>query len=135
MTAMLDAKDQCTHPDEEEGGVILDKDGEYLFVKLANEYKGTSRAGGLYKASDSELNDLVFSRVKDGWRLHSSFHTHPRFAAMPSSLDRDKLFEGFKYNVIYSIETNSFSYSEWVNDEILTCYLPVKTVKNAINQS
>lgn len=132
---MLAAIEECQDTLEEEGGVIINKLDDYEFVKLKNRYTGTYKACGLYHADDDELRDKVFSRIKDGWRFHSSFHTHPQFPATPSSLDTGTLFDGFKYNIIYSIEKKAFSYSEWVDNEIVTCYLPLKTVQNAAYQS
>ena len=134
IRTMLDAANKCTHPSEEEGGVIIDKNGEFEFIKLKNNHAGTSTAVGLYHADDKELNELVFPKIKDGWRFYSSFHTHPSFQATPSSLDLSTLFDGFKYNVIYSILTQKFSYSEWVGDESMICYIPKATLEKALKK-
>lgn len=130
--AMLDASQKCTHAVEEEGGIIMEKEGEYEFVKIKNIYEGTDRAAGLYETDQEELSQLVFSRVCKGWKMHASFHTHPSFSPTPSNLDLDKLFHGFKYNVIYAPIHRTFSHSIWMDDVSCVTYIPTTTIQKII---
>ena len=124
---ILVAAENCTHTVEEEGGIILEKDGEYCFVKVKNIHEGTDIAAGLYETDQIELKENVFSKVADGWKFYASFHTHPRYTPTPSSLDLQKLFQGFKYNVIFSPVREIFSYSQWLGEESAPYYIPKKT--------
>lgn len=127
--SLIGAQKLCTHPDEEQGGVIIEKAGEFKFIKLKNDYEGTSTAVSLYEANRTEMADLVLpSILKGGWRLYASFHTHPRFSATPSSIDYKNIFEGFKYNIIYSNKDAMFSFTEWLNDLTVTVYIPLKSI-------
>jgi proteasome lid subunit RPN8/RPN11 len=113
--AVAQAAEECTHPLEEEGGVILHKESDYCFVKINNIHQGTDTAIALYEAEKNELGRCVFDKYKDGWLLFASFHTHPQFAPYPSSIDLGTLFQGFEHNVIYAPLHNTFSYSTWEN--------------------
>jgi proteasome lid subunit RPN8/RPN11 len=116
--AVLDAADQCDHPLEEEGGVLLARKDDYRFVKIKNKHKGSHTAISLYEADKLELGKLLFDRYKEGWEICASFHTHPSFSPYPSNLDLDTLFQGFKHNVIYAARNHGvFSYSTWENDQ------------------
>lgn len=130
---MLSAVEQCIHPLEEEGGVVLFKDGTYLFVRVKNIYEGTPTAKGLYETDQEELIANVLSKVGEGWKLFASFHTHPTFSATPSQLDVSALFRGFKYNIIYSPVRGEFSYSIWENDALRCSILSINHVKSAAN--
>jgi proteasome lid subunit RPN8/RPN11 len=132
LKAMLKASEECPSTKEEEGGIIMEKDGQYEFVRVKNVYEGTDRASGLYETDHEELSQLVFSRVCKGWKMHASFHTHPSFSPTPSSLDLDKLFQGFKYNVIYSPTHRTFSYSQWIGEDSCVTYLPTTTIEKLI---
>jgi proteasome lid subunit RPN8/RPN11 len=130
--SMLAAAKACDHRVEEEGGIILSKEGEYVFVKVKNIHEGTSTASGLYETDQQELKDNVFSKVSAGWKLHASFHTHPAFSPNPSSLDINKLFLGFKYNIIFAPISNMFSYSQWEGNRSLMYYMPAYTLENLV---
>lgn len=118
--AMLTASERCNHPVDEEGGLILNRDDDYCFVFINNIHAATSRAVGLYEADTGMFATSVLPKLQSGWRMFSSFHTHPRFSADPSSLDFAKLFQGFRHNIIYAplhdSEPETFSITEWIND-------------------
>jgi hypothetical protein len=105
----------CPNRNEEEGGVILinHKKKEYCFVKVRNLHEGTPTAYGLYVADPEEFGGRVIPMLSKGWELYASFHTHPQFPCTPSQLDYNKLFQGFKYNYIYSSRDLEFSCSDW----------------------
>lgn len=131
------ASSVCGQSAEEEGGIILEKDGEYQFVKVKNKNSGESIAEGLYETDIEDLQKNVFPMVKTGWKFYASFHTHPSFSATPSRLDLEKLFNGFKYNVIFASQQKVFSYSEWLpDDRMFIYYIPLSSlilaVKNEI---
>jgi hypothetical protein len=130
--AILKAAESCPHKIEEEGGIILEKDGEYCFVKVKNIYEGTDIAAGLYETDQTELKEKVLNKVGDGWKFYASFHTHPRYTSTPSRLDLEKLFQGFKYNVIFSPVKEIFSYSQWLGDESAPYYIPKTTLESLI---
>jgi proteasome lid subunit RPN8/RPN11 len=132
VKAVLSASRECASTLEEEGGIIMEKEGVYEFVRIKNVHEGTDRASGLYETDQEELSQLVFSRVCKGWKMHASFHTHPSFSPTPSCLDIDKLFEGFRYNVIWSPTHRSFSYSMWVGELTYASYFPVTTFEQLI---
>lgn len=119
IVVVLQAADECSHLSEEEGGIILERAGDYTFIKIENVHKGTQTAISLYEAYKPEMGRILFEKMKDGWRLFGSFHTHPLFEPYPSSLDRNTLFQGFAHNVIYAPRHGGrFSYTCWENDEI-----------------
>lgn len=126
---ILEAKNLCDHPKEEEGGVIMEKDGDYQFVKITNKNKGTTLAYGLYEADEQEVASIIFPLVKQGWKMYSSYHTHPSFSAEPSNLDMEKLFKGFKYNVIYARPEEMFSLFEWLDDSSVIAYVPAASIE------
>lgn len=132
LKAMISASLECTSTKEEEGGIIMEKDALYEFVRVKNVYEGTDRASGLYETDQEELSQLIFSRVCKGWKMHASFHTHPSFSPAPSSLDLDKLFQGFRYNIIWAPTHRTFSYSLWIEEDSHTAYLPISTIKKLI---
>ena len=135
MAAMLAGAKECTSTIEEEGGIILEKDGKYLFVRVRNKHEGTPRAPGLYETDLAELKDRVLNRVAEGWKFYSSFHTHPSFSPSPSSLDLSELFTGFKYNVIYSPKLDLFSFNQWVGNKSITYYIPTYTLTHLLSHS
>jgi len=130
---LLQAVENCPHPVEEEGGIILAKDDEYCFVKVKNIHKGTDTAAGLYETDQTELKENVLTKVADGWKFYASFHTHPKYTPTPSSLDLEKLFQGFKYNAIYSPVREIFSYSQWLGEKSSPYYIPKTTLEALIN--
>jgi len=132
METMLEAADSCTDPVEEQGGIILSKNNEYCFVKVKNIHAGTSVAAGLYETDQQELREHVFSKMGEGWKFHASFHTHPQWSPVPSSLDLEKLFQGFKYNVIFAPKPATFCYAEWVEDRCVMQYIPKKTLQSLL---
>ena len=126
---ILQAAESCPDAVEEQGGIILAKDGEYCFVKVKNIHEGTSTAAGLYETDQTELKDNVLTKVGDGWKFYASFHTHPKWSAVPSNLDLEKLFQGFKYNVIFSPVKEIFSYSQWLGEQSAPYYIPKTTLE------
>jgi hypothetical protein len=128
-SALLSAVQVCTHASEEEGGLILKKEAQYLFVKIRNIYEGTATAIGLYETDKLELKERIFSRMGDGWQMHASFHTHPCFSATPSSTDMTYLFQGFKYNYIYAPRPKAFSITSWEGDNSQTKYILKETIE------
>jgi|CryBogDrversion2_7_1035282.scaffolds.fasta_scaffold00001_22 proteasome lid subunit RPN8/RPN11 len=104
----------CPLDNEEEGGIILTKNEiDFVFVKVKNLHAGEEVAYGLYVTDPKDFGEKVISMIGKGWNMYASFHTHPQFAPTPSQLDYDKLFQGFKYNYIYSKKHRAFSFSEW----------------------
>jgi hypothetical protein len=101
----------CTSNDDEQGGVILSKVGgegpygkriDYQFVHLRNANTGLPLAKSLWTADRNEYAKKVIPLFKDGWRHFASFHTHPKWPAIPSKIDLTELFPGFPINYIYS---------------------------------
>lgn len=134
MVAMLAAVEACKHPVDEEGGIILAKEGECVFVKVKNVYAGSDAAAGLYETDQTELQEKVLTKVVDGWKFHASFHTHPQWMPNPSRLDMEKLFQGFKHNVIFAPTTNMFSYTRWIDEKHSTYYIPKQTLEKLIKE-
>jgi hypothetical protein len=133
--ALIDAINETNHAFEERGGVLLEKYGDYRFQLLSNLHADTSRAYGLYEADRNEFGQLVIPEMQSGWTLFASFHTHPKFSANPSSLDLEKLFQGFKCNVIYSPLNQECSISEWLEIKkeeygLKTKYIGLETLLN-----
>jgi proteasome lid subunit RPN8/RPN11 len=126
--AIVDAIGECDHQFEEKGGVILEKYGDYRFIKLTNSHEGTAVAYGLYEADRNQFGEKVIPLMSDGWKLFSSFHTHPQFPAVPSSLDLAKLFQGFKHNVIFSCTDKQCTVSEWFGEELKIKYIHLTTL-------
>jgi proteasome lid subunit RPN8/RPN11 len=105
---------ECRRDNEEEGGIILTRDNkDFIFVKVKNVHEGEPVAYGLYETDHKEFGEKIIPMMNKGWNMYGSFHTHPQFSPMPSQLDYDKLFQGFKYNYIYSNKHKKFSFSEW----------------------
>ena len=117
LAALLCAVDECPHRLEEEGGIILNKDEDYMFVRVKNIHEATQTAHGLYETDLVELKDKIFTRMTEGWKMHASFHTHPMFGASPSSLDINKLFQGFPQNYIYSPIQKTYSLTTWKDND------------------
>jgi len=134
ISAVLEAASQCTHHVEEEGGVILERGDEYTFGRVKNIHAGTETAIGLYETDLGELKSNVFNKLKEGWKMYASFHTHPSFGPTPSNLDLTKLFTGFKNNVIFSPRLNVFSFNEWDDDEPVTYYLSESTLQTLLKK-
>jgi proteasome lid subunit RPN8/RPN11 len=120
LKALVEAISLCRDAYEEEGGLILEKDGEHMFVHLTNKYKHTPKAFTLYEANLDEFKNNITPRVAEGWKLKASFHTHPRFYSDPSAVDLQKLFQGFKINYIYSHFDEFVSVSVWRGDKVFT---------------
>jgi hypothetical protein len=105
---------ECRRNTEEEGGIVLTRKGQdFIFVKVKNLHEGEPTAYGLYVADPEEFGQKVIPMIGAGWEMYASFHTHPQFSPLPSQLDYDKLFQGFKYNYIFSNRDREFSCSEW----------------------
>lgn len=120
---LCSAATQCPRGAEEEGGVILTRKGQdYIFVKIKNIHEGEPTAYGLYEADRNEFGQKVVPMIGAKWEFYGSFHTHPQFSPMPSQLDYDKLFQGFKYNYIFSNRDREFSCSEWSPQKDLHTY-------------
>jgi proteasome lid subunit RPN8/RPN11 len=117
---LLDAVEICKHPVEEEGGIILQRNNDYMFVYVLNIFRNTPTAAGLYETEQDMLATDVFPKLAEGWRFYASFHTHPSFSPTPSNLDLTALFQGFKHNFIYAPKLNEFSYTTWINNESQT---------------
>lgn len=100
--AIAEAISQCTHSMEEEGGIILTKDGNFQFIKLTNRDTGKPGAGSLYTVNRKEYGEIIIPLFADGWMNYASFHTHPRWPAYPSMTDYTYLFTGFPVNYIWS---------------------------------
>ena len=116
QSAVLQTSD--TVNDEEKGGIILCKDAEYSFALLANDNTGTDLAKVLWSANRKEYGSKVIPMIKDGWEQYASFHTHPKFKPIPSSIDMEKLFEGFPRNYIYSPEFKTFGIYVWEGEQL-----------------
>jgi proteasome lid subunit RPN8/RPN11 len=110
---LIKASEICKHRVEEEGGLILNRGDEFVFVPVQNIYKGTPTAAGLYETEQSDFTGKVFPLLKEGWKFYASFHTHPSFSPNPSGLDLNVLFQGFKHNYIYAPRPETFSYTTW----------------------
>ena len=115
QAAVDEARAQCPGVDEEEGGLILVKDDVYKFVKLRNKHTGETVAVGFIEFDPAEYGEKIISLFNDGWRNHSSFHTHPTGCrALPSMIDLTRLFNGFPVNYIWSPsreELSEFTYA------------------------
>ena len=129
LATLLVAAELCQSRQEEEGGIILLKDDQYVFEKIKNKNSGRNEASVLYEVTSEGMQEQIFPRLKDGWKMHASFHTHPSFSTTPSSIDLGKLFLGFRYNFIYSPSGESFSLSEWIDENSCVYYVPKKTIK------
>jgi proteasome lid subunit RPN8/RPN11 len=130
--ALTTAAIDCPKRNEEEGGVILKKIGgdAYTFVKVKNLHEGTPTAYGLYVVEPENFGEMVIPALKKRWELYASFHTHPQFSSTPSSLDYEKLFQGFKYNYIYSHMDREFSCSDWSRkNELHTIKIKLETLQ------
>lgn len=128
-SAILEATEQCMHFKEEEGGIIISKDNTYVFAKITNVYAGTPTARGLYQTDQQELKEKVLDKIVVGWRMYASFHTHPSFPAVPSNLDMTRLFQGFRYNIIFSQIDKMLSLSSWIGSRLDTEYTSLNTIK------
>lgn len=119
LKELIKARNTCANPLEEEGGIVMHlKYNEYEFIKIKNVYAGTATAIGLYEADAEEFSSKAISKMKDGWQLYASFHTHPTFEARPSSLDVSTLFQGFKYNFIYSPLKKEYGCCMWLSESL-----------------
>jgi len=126
--AIVDGINQSRDPFEERGGVILEKYGDYEFKLIKNIHTDTPVAYGLYEADRNEFGEFIIPLMTSGWKLFASFHTHPTFSATPSALDLAKLFQGFKHNVIYSVQDETCSISSWEGELLKTKYIPISTL-------
>lgn len=139
--AVVSAALECGNSEEEQGGVVVTSftpqtgEKEFRFIKVLNDKAGTPIATGLYVANPDDFGSKVFPLLTRGWYLYASFHTHPTFSANPSSLDREKLFKGFKYNFIYSTLEKTVSCSEWSpQTDLHTIYLNITTLTYLANE-
>lgn len=101
--ALQKASSECSWPGEEEGGIIVQKDDDFLFIKLTNANTGTEVAAALYTVNKTEYGEKIISLFDKGWKSYASFHTHPDGCLPnPSRIDLNQLFKGFPINYIYS---------------------------------
>ena len=105
---------------EEKGGIILQDGDSFKFVYLKNTLAGTPQAMGLWVADMNEFGEKVIPLLTNTCKAYGSFHTHPLFLPVPSSIDRMRLFQGYKYNYIWSVKYKSLckyaiENGEWVN--------------------
>jgi proteasome lid subunit RPN8/RPN11 len=105
------------HGEEESGGLILyrEKDKRYLWLPLANKHAGTTTARALFEPTEEGYKEMA-SKFQYGWRLNSSFHTHPMFPSNPSKTDLTLLFTNFNRNFIYSIRDNYLAIYTWTDE-------------------
>jgi proteasome lid subunit RPN8/RPN11 len=99
---------------EEDGGIILHKDGEFVFFPIRNSNTGTDVAPYLYSADRDEYAKKILPMLKKGWGQYS-FHTHPQFMPYPSNVDMTQLFPGFPDNYIYSDLTKQVYKYTWID--------------------
>lgn len=119
LKELIKARKSCENPLEEEGGVVMHLDyDKYEFIKIKNVHAGSATAIGLYEADSIEFSEKAISKMKDGWKLYASFHTHPTFPPQPSSLDVSTLFQGFKYNFIYSPLKKKYGCCMWLSESL-----------------
>lgn len=121
--AILAAVDICTHPTEEEGGIILMRgvnDPPVLyFVPVANKNRGTGKATSLYELDAEDMQEHIYSKVNRNpsvvgdWMFYASFHTHHTLYPQPSVLELHTLCNKFQRNVIYATKSKTFSYTVW----------------------
>lgn len=113
---LLKATKECNHDLEEEGGIILrNKElDDYEFVKVRNDNEGSEIAPVLWTADRFEYAKKIIPMLAS-WRHYASFHTHPKFPPIPSSIDLGTLFPGFPINFIYSQALKEIS--EWHTSE------------------
>lgn len=115
------AMSECPGVNEEEGGVILTRNGEYEFIKLRNKHTGTPTAVGLFEVDPKEYGEKVITKFDLGFRNYASFHTHPTGCrALPSTIDLSRLFRGFPDNFIWSPsmeELNLFSFDSLMSNQ------------------
>lgn len=116
---------------EERGGIIMfhSKDNKYQFVELYNENHNTSIAPFLFTADRKDYAAKIIPMFKQGWVHYASFHTHPQFAAIPSSEDNGVLFPGFPINYIYSCVGNVLKRFEWLDGNDLSHGYSATTVR------
>ena len=103
--------------EEEQGGFILRKQDEFLFVQVRNANTGTPSAPGLYTADAQEYGEKVIKlELTGGWKLFATFHTHPtNCSPWPSGTDVGNLFKSAKVHFIFAPwcdELNCFVYSD-----------------------
>lgn len=92
---------------EEEGGFILQRDGDYRFEPVRNTNTGTRKAPSLYTADCDEFAAKVCGAICEKWGCLASFHTHPPGCGpMASREDITKLFKSFPINFIFSPDMN-----------------------------
>jgi proteasome lid subunit RPN8/RPN11 len=131
---LLSAAEACNHPLEEQGGLILKKNEDYLFVQIKNIHAGSHTAVGLYETDKTELKTKIFSRMGEGWLMYASFHTHPCFSATPSVTDMTYLFQGFENNYVYAPKPKVFSATSWEGDTSKTTFMPIDKIKEILQK-
>ncbi len=117
--AIATCKDVVNH--EERGGIILKRGESYLFIGLLNKNRGTPLAQVLWTAEHTEFTQKVYPLLfdKNPWEMYASFHTHPQFPAIPSSIDTGELFTGFPINYIYSTTENELNKFVWADKMVV----------------
>jgi proteasome lid subunit RPN8/RPN11 len=133
---IVEASRVCGYSEEEQGGIILEKNGEYVFTYVKNKHRGSDMAPQLYETDLEDFKENVAPKVADGWKFFASFHTHPSFSPTPSRLDLEKLFTGFKYNVIFATHQKMFCWAEWLSqDHLFLYYIPLNSLKLIIHHN
>lgn len=108
--AITEAIEQCQRLDEEEGGILVmhEDTDDIRFVKLKNANTGTPTALSLYTADIYEYARQIVPMFSKGWKSYATFHTHPRWDPIPSSVDETVLFKCMPMHVIYSHKTKTY---------------------------
>ena len=119
-TELLKAIKECAYSSEEEGGIIFEKNGQYKFVYLKNDFAGTPTAAALISFR-GDFGKAV-TVMDEGWLSFASFHIHPSFSPMYSSIDYSKLFQSFKTNYIYSNMSGELAKYEWKGEKVINKY-------------
>ena len=116
---VIDEASYFIDPVYEAGAFILEKDGEYKFIRLDNKWENTRIGYALYEPEDEDYVKHIAPLINKGWKMHSCLHTHPCFSAQYSQIDYNNLFQGFKYNYIKSVKNNQIIKWTWINDKEL----------------
>lgn len=131
--ALQIAINACAHPEEEEGGLILQTRGDFFFIQLRNNIQGTERAHALYVVDPVEYASVILPLIDAGWTQYATFHTHPKFSPQYSSIDYTMLFQSAQRNFIYSKAFHKLVEWVWINEtelsgtQIKLCANPAKS--------
>lgn len=100
----------------EEGGLIFQKNNEFTFAQIDNKNRNTDIGCVLYEPTKEDYIKTVLALNKEGWKIHSSFHTHPKFSAHYSQIDYKFLFQSFPINFIKSIKDKNIMKYAWISE-------------------